>query len=422
MEGFTRALTRPITSALARALTEAGSGGISPLVAPVIILLGQSLNNSRGTQVLASDWTGAYMPVDGVAVNDFSFFSANNDNTANAASFASAVPLVEGASGQSPCVGIGSMLEGRVSRAYIVSLAVGARPMDTMMSRGMRPNIYAAAHRLCEIAVADGFIPRVYFYSAHGEADAGSATPENTYYDRAMAFYKGAQLAAAQAMGSPAYVAPVILTYPVQSNSPSGTGTNDTAIKKAIKRVGADLPGAIMAGSIYQWPCENDRVHPTPSSYVLRGEFIGKVIADHLSGSTYQPLTIQSVTLTGNTFVATFSHNIVRDTTLNVGQNLNTSNAEDGFEWFDNGTQIAISSVVYSGATATGTLASTPVGTLGQQELRIGCQGVTASLTAGHNNLPGSVVRKDAAGWVSSFDPGYTNYEWASPQAFKGVT
>lgn len=173
---------------------------------------------------------------------------------------------------------------------------------------------------------------------------------------------------------------------------------------------------------IYQWPCNNDRVHPTDNSYVLRGEYVGKIIKDWLAGTIYQPLAITGVTLTGSTFVATFSHNITRDATLNVGQNLNTANAEDGLEWFDNGTQIAISGLVYGANTITGTLASTPAGTLGQQELRIGCQGVTASLTSGHNNLPGSVVRKAMTGWASAFDPAYTNYDWACPQAFTGVT
>lgn len=383
-------------------------------VAPVVILIGQSLNAMRGTKVLTSSWADAYMPVDGAAVGDWSFFTANNDNAGNWASLASVSQLAEGTN-QSPCVGVATMLEGVVSRAYIVSVAVGARDMATMMSRGQRINIYAALQRLCAIAVADGYEPRPVFYSAHGEANAASNTPENTYYDQAMAFYRSIQLAAAQEVGDPAYVAPVILTYPAQTNA-GDSGARDIAIKAAIKRVGDDLPGAVMLGPVYQWPCETDRVHPTPASYVLRGEAVGRLVGQVLAGGSYDALHITGVTLAGSTFVATFSHPVVRDATLGVGSNLNTSFARDGFEWLDNGSFIQITNLVYSGNTVTGTLASTPVGTIGQQRLRIASQATTATLTAGASNLAGSLVRKDADGWVSDYDPAYTNYEWASPQ------
>lgn len=406
---------QPIATPFSRPLTAPGAGG-NPLanVAPVVILLGQSLNASRGTKVLTSTWADAYMPVDGVAVQDWTFFGTNQDLWGNYASLASVSALAEGVN-QSPCVGVSTMLEGVVPRAYITAIAVGARDMATIIARGQRYNLYGALKRLCEIAVADGYEPRPVFYSAHGEANAASATSENTYYDQAIAFYRSAQLAAAQAIGDPSYVAPVVLTYPVQTNA-GDSGARDIAIKTAIKRVGDDLPGAVMLGPVYQWPCESDRVHPTPASYVLRGEAVGRTITRKLQGITDEALHITGVTLSGSTFVATFSHPVVRDSTLNVGSNLNTSFARDGFEWLDNGGFIQITDLIYSGNTVTGTLASTPAGTLAQQRLRIASQATTATLTPGAQNLAGSLVRKDAAGWASDFDPAYTNYEWASPQ------
>lgn len=414
-----RPVVRSVLSKVVQGVLGRTGGATNPFAqydAVVVILLGQSLNASRGTQVLASDWAGAYMPVDGVAVQDFSFYSNNNDNPANYASFASASALAEGASGQSPCVGIGmGLANSGLARAYIVSLAVGSRDMATMMSRGMRPNLYAAAYRLRALAIAAGYNPCIVFYSAHGEADAAAATGETTYYDRAMAFYKGAQLAAAQAMDNPSYVAPVILSCPLQTNAPSGSGANDRAINKAIVRVANDLPGAMLYGGIYSWAAENDRVHPTPDSYVLRGEAIGRVIDARLGGTVFAPLKITRVTLSGTTFVATFSHDVTKDTSINAGSNLNTSFARDGFEWVDNGSFVQITNVVYSGNTATGTLASTPVGTIGQQELRIARQATTSSLTAGITNIAGSVIRKTGVSYVSDHDAS-TVYDWAVPQ------
>lgn len=398
-------------------LAKLASGGISsPLStdAAVVILLGQSLNVSRGTKVLTSSWANAHMFVDAVAVSEFDYFTTNNEFITNWASVASTVQLAEGV-GQSPCVGVATMLNtGAFGKAYICSIAVGARTLQVLNQAGCRGNIYAAVHRFCDIARASGFTPRVYFYSAHGEADAAAGTTESDYYTRGLEYYKMAQMAAKQAMGDPSYIAPVYLTYPAQQASVAGnSGENDRGIKEAIRRIAKDLPGGVDAGPVYQWPCNTDRTHPTEASYVLRGEYIGRLIA---SGNVTDAPYITGVTLSGANFTITYSETVTRDSSLNVGTNLNVANALDGFEWLDNGSFIKINSLSYNGTTITGILNSTPVGTIGQQILRYGEQYTSATLTAGSENLAGGLVRATTAGWASTYNPSYTNYRWAIPQ------
>eukprot|EP01013_Petalomonas_cantuscygni_P041626 TRINITY_DN74539_c0_g1_i1.p2 TRINITY_DN74539_c0_g1~~TRINITY_DN74539_c0_g1_i1.p2 ORF type:complete len:134 (+),score=2.39 TRINITY_DN74539_c0_g1_i1:2-403(+) len=120
-------------------------------------------------------------------------------------------------------------------------------------------------------------------------------------------------------------------------------------------------------------------------------------------------------------FVATFNHPVVKDISLGVGQSLNAAEAEDGLEWFDNGSPVAISSVQYEGFKVRGTLASSPAGTAQQQTLRIAVQDHSGALAAGPENLSGSVIRKDSDGWPSLQEYTYINHEWASPQTFKNV-
>jgi hypothetical protein len=177
--------------------------------------------------------------------------------------------------------------------------------------------------------------------------------------------------------------------------------------------VGDDLAGAMIVGPVYPWPMNTDLVHPTDAAYVERGEAVGRAIAAYTyNGAEPAPLTITSVVLDGDTFTATFSANVVRDTTLGKGSALAGT---DGFEWIDNGSAIVISNLVYDGDTVTGTLASTPAGTIEQQVLRIAEQVNTPNATV-PDHIAGSYVRKDAAGWASTYDPTYTNYEYACPQ------
>ena len=286
-------------------------------------------------------------------------------------------------------------------------------------------NAWAAIFRLCEIARSDGYEPEVVFYSAHGEANAASATTEQAYYDLGVEYYGRLQLYAAQAMRKPAYVAPVLLTYPAQQNAIAGnTGEHDRNIKEAIRRLCFDIPGLRDAGAIYQWPVGTDRVHPDPGSYVLRGEQIGRHLRLVAAGTPpAAPMRITGVSLSGANFTITFSKPVVRDTVLNVGQNLATATAEDGIEWFDNGAALAVSagSLVYSGNTITGTLTSAPIGTLAQQTVRIAEQYTSATLTAGPTNLSGSVVMSNEAAWTANYG-GTSMFDFAIPQRIVGVT
>ena len=125
--GIMQPILRPILQPILRTPFDPGLGdSLTPAL--IVILLGQSLNVSRGTKVEESSWDQAYMPVDAVAVSEFDFFATNNEHTMNWTSIASAVPLAEG-TGQSPCVGIAAALadNGNFGRAYFCSVAVGAR-------------------------------------------------------------------------------------------------------------------------------------------------------------------------------------------------------------------------------------------------------------------------------------------------------
>jgi hypothetical protein len=377
--------------------------------------LGQSLNAPRGT-IVAATGAAAKMPVGGPAPNSWGFFGSNQEFIAHWNEFASVADFTE-ENGQSPMVGIVNTISGGPFAAtYIASAALAGRGVDILRTVGPGTNIQAAIYRLCTQARADGYSPRVMFYSAHGEADGAASMSEANYYAKATAWYSQCQTWAAQSMRDPAYVAPVYLTYPAIGTL---AATTHQGIDEAIRRIGQDLPGAVDLGPIYQWPCESDRTHPTPTSYIQRGEAVGRAMK--AQGAADVAVYMTGVVLTGSAAVVTFNVPVEKDTTLNVGQNLNTSLAEDGFEWFDNGSAIGITAVSYSGDEATLTLASTPSGTLAQQICRIANQTITASLTVGATNLPGSVVRATGTGWASLVEPSYTNHRWAIPQTFDEV-
>lgn len=389
--------------------------------AAVVVFLGQSLNAPRGTIVQSKSLPIAKMPVGGVSITNWGFFAVNATTTGHWDELASVVDYAE-ETGQTPGVGlIGTLGGGKFGRIYVGNVAIGARSLEVLMVGGPLNNLWATVQRLCAIAIDDGYDPLVMYDTAHGEANASAGTTEQGYYDLGIAYYGLCQLYAAQAMQKPDYIAPISFTYPVQQNGPNA-GENDRAIRRAIKRLAQDLPGAINRGSIYSMPVGSDHVHPSEVGYVLRGEESGYVFRRHFEGGDFWPaLHITDVTLSGTTFVATFSAPVVRDATLGVGENLNAALAEDGLEWLDNGVGLAISGLVYSGWKVTGTLASAPTGTLAQQTLRIASQTTTAALSAGAGNVNGSFVRAAGSGWPSLFDPTFTHHQYASSQTFNNV-
>jgi hypothetical protein len=392
----------------------AGGGGTGTAV--IVLSVGQSLNAPRGTTLKSSSsWAGAKMFVGGAASADWDYHATNVEWTGDWSEVASVVTLAEGAL-QTQMTGMADLMDGGSwTNGYFVSTAIGARRIDNLWAGGPRDNCYAALHRGVALARADGHTAiDIVIYSEHGEADAANATTYANYLSRGTQYYRMLRLAAAQALGRPGYVAPLFLGYPLQQSG-GGTGENDRIIKRAIRQIAADLGATEIVK--YQFDAESDRVHQPPRGVVMRGEYVGRAVRLGV-----QPLRITGVTLSGATATVTFNRPIVRDATLGTGQNLNTAQAKDGFEWIDNGTQIAVSSVAYSGSTATLTLAGTPAGTLAQQVCRIAVQTTTTTLTAGATNLPGSVVRADAAGWASTYDPAFTNYDWALPQTIVGVS
>ena len=416
-------------AAVAALLARAYQSAPATNIAPVVILLGQSLSAPRGTAVATGQIPNGVMPVGGASLPNWLFFSTNATQVGHWDELASSTTFQDTdaqSSGQTPLYGILSELLGAgVPKVYVGNAAIGARTIDDLDSGGPITNLWAICMRLCDFARADGYTPKVYFYSAHGEANAANATSRESYFAQAREYYERARLYASWGMGDPSWVAPVFLTYMAQRSTPSGVGTNERNICLAIRDLCEQLPGFIDLGGITQWPISSDRVHPTEAAYVQRGEFIGRWMREkHLNSVDHQPLRITSCTISGTTFVATFSHNIVRDASVNVGSALNAANQEDGLEWWDNGVNIAIvpGSLIYGSNTITGTLASAPSGTLAQQELRIAMMGTPSALSTYPANMPGSNIRRNESGFPSQWVSGYQHYTWASPQVFANVT
>lgn len=389
--------------------------------AAVVLLLGQSLNAPRGVAEELVGAPTAKMAYGGASIYEWQFTATNILWSSNWEDLSAAVDFTEG-TGQTPSVGIVNALAGgRHSRIYICSAAIGARSLEVLLKGEPISNVSAALYRFCEIARADGYDPEVMFYTAHGEANAHTSTTPEAYLDLGLLYYGKMQLYAAQAMRKPGYMAPIVFTYPNQTSA-GDNGQRDADVKEGIRLIVDNLPNAIGLGPIYQWPMGSDRVHPEPASFVMRGEAVGKALKDYTTaGVVYQQLRITDVALNGTEFVATFSEPVVRDDTTPFGSALNASNAKDGFEWFDNGTNIGVTALVYEGWKVRGTLASAPSGTLAQQDLRIASQATPALTAAGPTVNAGSVVRAQSAGWPSIFTPSYINYKWASPQSYTNV-
>ncbi|WP_425070635.1 hypothetical protein [Sagittula sp. S175] len=378
--------------------------------AAVVLLVGQSLNAGRGGSIVKTSCSvNALMLNGGAHVSAMDFWPTNVQHCMDWNETTSAVTLAEGGEGQSPCVGIAStLLGGRFEKVYICSVAVGARSVATLSAGGPLANADAAFTRLVALAVADGYDPECFVYWAHGEADAAASTAESTYVTRAVSLLTTYQMFARRAMGKPHAAVPVAITYPAEHQY----GDDETAIKDALRSVAKRVPDCIDLGSIYQWPMETDLVHPTPAGYVMRGEMVGRAFRD----GAQRALEITDATWDGaTTAVITFNQPITRDATLGKGSALN---GVDGFRWFDNGTEVTISGVAFSGWQATLTLSTTPIGTTAQQVITIACQDNTPNGTV-PANISGSNVRAAVDGWVSLYDPTYTNYPYASPGSFE---
>lgn len=379
--------------------------------AAVVILAGQSLSSVRTSQpVLLSTAPNSYMPVGGPT---FAQISAAYNDAMMGTPLASTVALSETV-GQSPVAGVAStVVGGAFSRAYLFSIGQPGLPILNNIVKAGKLNMRAAVHRLCDAARADGYEPVVMYYLCTGEADSDAGTSIATFLDRSSKFVSAARLTAAQAMGNPNYVAPVFATYANQM----WNGASDRTVKEALRQAGLN-PGVYVLGPSYPYPVDNDRIHNTNIGMIYRGEFVGKAMREWFTDDTEPAaLSITDLTLSGTTFVATFSEAIVRDATLNCGENLNTANAVDGLEWSDNGTDLAISSLTYGTNTITGTLSATPTGTTAQQVLRIAEQYTPGTALINYANVAGCIVRAATAGWASSYNPSYTHYRWAIPQS-----
>jgi hypothetical protein len=387
-----------------------GATKVWPRRAAIVILAGQSLASVRTSEpILLSTAPNSFMPVGGTA---FALLGGAYNELVTYTPMASKATLAE-STGQSPVSPVAStVVGGGFSRAYLYSVAQPGLPILNNIVKAGKANLNAVVHALCDFARADGYEPVVMYYLCTGEADSDAGTTSATFQDRVGKFVSMARLYAAQAMQDASYIAPVFATYANQM----WNGEPDRVIKEAL-RVAGLASGVYVLGGAYPYPVTNDRIHNTNLGEIYRGEMVGRAMKEwDTTASVTESPYMTGATLSGTTFVATFSENMVRDTTLGCGQNLNTSYAKDGFEWLDNGSYIKIDNLVYSGNTVTGTLHSAPVGTIGQQRLRIALQDTPGTALIAYGNIAGCVVRADTAGWLSPYDGTYTHRRWAIPQ------
>ena len=415
---------RGIKSTILARRYSGGGGGPTPSEGKALlaILLGQSLNAGRGgTTAQGSTASGVSMFTGGAHVSAWNFWSTNETHAGHWSELASTDTYAEGGEGQSPGAGIGNTVLGsHFEAALICSIAIGGRPVSVLNNGYPMSNLCAALERGIALLNAAGYDNNdieIVFPVAHGEGDAGLGTSEADYEADMTGYLQTAQLFAAQFLGDPSYVAQVFWQYPLQGNE----GDNDRAINAAIRDMVNDNASFHMIGPVYQYPAETDLVHPTDEGYVLKGEVVGSAILDYFANATSpSPLEVTSVTWDESTeFVITFNQDIVRDASIDPGSALG---GEDGVEWIDNGTPVAISNLSYGANTITGTLDSTPSGSVAQQVCRIALQGNTPT-AAVPDNLTGSAIRVSGDGVASVYDGGsYTHHVWASPVVISNVT
>lgn len=382
--------------------------------AAVVVLLGQSNNAPRGASISGTVSRDVYMPVAGNSITYFPYNATNVTWTMAWADVSSAVQHTEGAS-ETPCSGVAvGLLGGQFQRVYIASAAIGARDLDTLRTGGPVQNLNGLVHRLCDLARVDGYSPVVMFDTHHGEADAAKSASETDYYADGWSYYRQAQAFAAQAMGNPDYDAPVVFHMPVAY----AYLDNMRNVARAIVRLAKDLPNGILAGGSYQFPTEADRVHQDTTGFRQRGEQGGFLLRRFFDGfERRQALQIVDATWSGTTATVIFNREITRDTGVDYGTNINTTNALAGLEFLDDGAFIKINTITVQGRVATLALASAPVGTT--QHVQIASQTITGALTTGSSNLPGSQIRAAAAGEPSIYIPAKVIGDFAAPQKFE---
>lgn len=388
----------------------------SPL-ALILVLIGQSLTVPRGdVSVTGTAPENCFMPVGGIGLPDMAFFSLNVEHVSHWDEWASAVRMVEGNDRQSPVGGAALQLAGsNFDRIYGVSVGIGSRDHYTLGAGGPRCNMYAALQRMCQLARDAGYTPVVAGATAHAESSMNNGRSEADYYETGMRYYGMFQMAAAQAMGDPNYRAPIVFSHP-QSNS-YGQATLD--VQKALLRLTKDIPNAINIGSSGVFGTGADRVHNTDQGQAHRGEIYGWALREfYEKGRRVAPVMISDCVINGTTATVILNTDTVDDSAnYDYGENLNSSNAFLGFEWYDNGTAIEITNAVKNGYIWTLTLASAPTGTTEQQEVRLAVQATASTLVNGSNNRSGTPIRESGNGVPFISTPGETWHRFPVPQS-----
>jgi hypothetical protein len=360
------------------------------------------------------------MPVGGCASPHWLFDPAsggsNEENTLHWSDAATAATYAEEGTIQGPGGGLDLIgLPSTHVKGYMASVAIGSRNLEVLAGGGPMATTLAIIERFAAFAAADGHELDYVFVYHHGEKAVSDATSEAQYYANGMDYCTALQLYAAQAVGRPSYVPPILFAHHMQMQP---VIANAVGIQKAILRLSEDVPNAMSIGPSYPYDSESDRIHQTPLGFVQRGEAYGLRIKRWFEdGDTAPPLKMLTAVRTGASIAVTFNKNITIDGAATFGTNLNTSLAHaTGFEYIDNGSPVQVTNAVALGSDGvTLTLASTPSGA-GSQVLRIAMQATSASLVSGASNRSGSQIRRAGYSAASVYDGAFTHYEWATPQ------
>lgn len=156
---------------------------------------------------------------------------------------------------------------------------------------------------------------------------------------------------------------PVIMVPPgrERSSSSASHNTNVSYARQARRNLAAAFSWIHESPEKFHQPLVDNLVHLTDAGYASQGPLVIrkalKVLGETITGGVDGP-TITGVEITGDTWVATLSHDI-------GGTDFTPTSSIGGFQFYDDGVEIAHTSVVRTDAThITGTLNSTPSGVM----------------------------------------------------------
>jgi len=160
---------------------------------------------------------------------------------------------------------------------------------------------------------------------------------------------------------------------------------NYNMVKRVHEDLANDLAYVHLAPSQNDITFGSDNIHPSGASYSVLGTIATRktlsVLGETVTGAVDSPEILTATRVgTALTLPVTFPSGMTA---------LTPTSSIYGIRYFDNGSEIALSSVAYSAGNITATLASLPVGTAPQQEVYVGYGSLfITSSDAGYTGTP----------------------------------